>query len=182
MFDIPQDGIIEKVDNALLYTYICLMSPFIIAGYVLSISFHAMEHGIDKTCEIIRKREHENNVKSNWRYRFVHTTVKISQLRIWQDVILETNQFDRAILQIAEAEDIPYECWSPLCEESDEKDFFRKQKEYYGTENYEKDKCVSKAFKYFLNKYDVFTGKSMEFHIEDLLERNKLKCIDFYCK
>lgn len=61
-----------------------------------------------------KKKQHEKRMKSDWKYRLRCTAPKISTLeRKWEEYINET-QWQRAIAQINEAGDIPYEVWLDL--------------------------------------------------------------------
>lgn len=93
--------------------------------------------------------------------------ISIQQLRIWQEHVQSLNQFERAILQILEADDIPRELWWELTNENENDNdasittFFTRAKTLYGTPEYPKDVAVIRAHNYYISKYSQFMKRDM---------------------
>ena len=98
-------------------------------------------------------------------YRLVYSTQTIHALPIWQNV-LETTPMktsmkrsltyvlsldECAMLQIAEAKDVPYEVWNELIKHKPE--VFQGLSERVGTRKHDATKCVRMALDFFIDRY-----------------------------
>lgn len=103
---------------------ISLLFPFIVGGYIIEasafISFKGLVYIENAITGRIKKRKHDKNMKIDWKYRLLCTAPRISTLKHWEEYINAT-QWDRAISQINEANDIPYEVWRDLLDIDNEK-------------------------------------------------------------
>ena len=130
----------------------------------------------DKQREKEKRAKHDWRLKNEWNYRLSQSAPRISDLTIWQDHILECDQYERAILQISQANDVPYEIWKFIQYDTDEfetKDYLLEQMKVYGTDEYDKDKCVQYIYQYYVQKYAEFktiTLEDAEEHMKNIVD------------
>ena len=86
-------------------------------------------------------------------YRLVYCTQTIHALPIWHAVLETTPMtFDEcAMLQIAEAKDVPYEVWNELIKHKPE--VFQVLSERVGTRKHDATKCARMALEFFIDRY-----------------------------
>jgi hypothetical protein len=86
-------------------------------------------------------------------YRLVYCTQTIHALPIWH-AVLETTPItsdECAMLQIAEAKDVPYEVWNELIKHKP--DVFQGLSERVGTRKHDATKCARMALEFFIDRY-----------------------------
>jgi len=90
-------------------------------------------------------------------YRLVYSTQTIHALPIWH-AVLETTPItyvlsldECAMLQIAEAKDVPYEVWNELIKHKPE--VFKELSDRVGTRKHDATKCVRMALEFFIDRY-----------------------------
>jgi len=86
-------------------------------------------------------------------YRLVYSTQTIHALPIWH-AVLETTPMtydECAMLQIAEAKDVPYEVWNKLIKHKPE--VFQVLSERVGTRKHDATKCARMALEFFIDRY-----------------------------
>lgn len=114
----------------------------------------------DYTFEKLDKKKHDKKMKNDWYYRLLHSAPRIKDLKVWQEHIQNLDQYERAVLQIAEAGDVPFELWSYLQEVSE----FDNLQRIYGTTEYRniQSHVVQKAFCFYVSKYSAFMRIPLE--------------------
>jgi hypothetical protein len=159
----------KAVRYALLVPYVCgivILSPAIL---VIGGIIYGVEKAIDLVDGAIDKNTHKKRMKHDWYYRLSHMAPKISNLKMWQERIQELNQYERAYLQIYEAQDIPWEIWGELGAAG--KSYFADMMRIYGTEEYIKNKneVVKEASRFYVLKYAEYVGIDEEAAQQHLL-------------
>jgi len=88
-------------------------------------------------------------------YRLVYCTQTIHALPIWQKVLETTSMtYDEcAMLQIAEAKDVPYEVWNELIKQGPPNGVFQGLSERVGTRKHDATKCARMALEFFIDRY-----------------------------
>ena len=88
-------------------------------------------------------------------YRLVYSTQTIHALPIWQKVLETTSMtYDEcAMLQIAEAKDVPYEVWNELIKQGPPNGVFQGLSERVGTRKHDATKCARMALEFFIDRY-----------------------------
>jgi len=88
-------------------------------------------------------------------YRLVYCTQTIHALPIWQKVLENTPMtYDEcAMLQIAEAKDVPYEVWNELIKQGPPNGVFQGLSERVGTRKHDATKCARMALEFFIDRY-----------------------------
>lgn len=131
----------------------------------------------DKRQEKAKREKHEWRLNNEWQYRLSQNAPRISQLTIWQKYILECDQYERMILQISEANDVPYEIWSYIRYDDFKNElsvFLLEQMKVYDTDEYDKERCVKYVYDYICNKYAAFKNTSIqeaEEHMKNIVTR-----------
>lgn len=163
----------QVVDNCLCACFCVVATPIVLVGAAICLPFYGGMYAIDFCCDVKKKRNHDKNMQCDWKYRFRHLCPHISRFTAWES--FATNQYDRAILQVAEADDVPFELWDELCsEECKHMHFFEEQKKLYGTYDYQKWKCTHLAMTHFREQYDVFMNKSMRDVVDELINNQEI--------
>ena len=169
---------IEKDENMsfMLKTCLIVSAPIWVPIAILSIpvylaseAIHSYEvkRKIKKQKQIDKKIDdnYKKRINEEWQYRLYHISPHINHLPIWQKYILECNQYERAIMQIIEANDVPYEIWKYIEWSEDEfefKNYLIEQMKKYGTPEYEKETSVRYVIQYYTEKYAKFKNTSIE--------------------
>lgn len=99
---------------------------------------------IDYFDNISKKKEHDRKMSEDWHYRLSQKARRINDLRVWKEYILDCNQHERAILQIAEADDIPLELFC----------HFEEYAKIYGTDEYYEKRLEILNFAYHYFTYE----------------------------
>lgn len=111
-----------------------------------------------KITDSIARRKHEKRMGKHWKYRLEHSAPRVSALRKWEDYMNDT-QWQRALVQIEEADDIPYEVWCDLIDVDPDK--WVPRAKLVGLEEYDdiKNICVREALAHYTRKNKTFTTK-----------------------
>jgi hypothetical protein len=165
----------EKIVHALIT--VPMIGAASIVGIVIS-PFVAILIGIDLASDAYKKRKEKYNenkkIKHDWNYRFTHFAVSIHTLKKWQEFVLELNQYERAVVQIAEAKDVPFELWHMLVDDCEHANYFTDMMHKLGTPLYDKEKTKQLALDFFIKKYallkNIPIGHADE-HMKYLLDR-----------
>ena len=146
--------------NALGYVSVAFMAPLVVATGIAISPLIGLIYGVDGICYLYKKKQHKSKMKTDWYYRFCHVAVRVNDLPKWQERISDTNQFERAILQITEANDVPYEIWQTL----KHLPYFCEHIQTIGTDAYQlhKEAIVQKAIQYYIQEYATFMNCSFE--------------------
>jgi hypothetical protein len=131
------------------------ITPFVLVG------------GTALASSIYGSIKHHYLMNTDSQYYFEKTAKRINTLKIWQDHIQDLDQYERAILQISEAQDIPYELWPTLIHDDniDSNAYFRiMQKMFNEPHVYEKfkDFLIETAIDFYTTQYAKFKGISKE--------------------
>jgi len=96
---------------------------------------------------------HQKMMMTSSIYRLVYSTQTIHALPIWQRVLDRTPMTcdECAMLQIAEAQDVPYEVWNELIKHKPE--VFQGLSERVGTRKHDATKCARMALEFFIDRY-----------------------------
>ena len=163
-----------------------LLSPLLVPIFLITYPFYytektnrikqvEREFKEDERIEKEKRDKHEWRLKNHWGYRLSQYAPHVSQLMIWQNHILECDQYERAILQISEAKDVPYEVWTQIQygdDDFEEKAFLLEQMKVYGTEKYDKNTCLRYVWNYFVQKYAEFKAivfEDAEEHMKNIV-------------
>lgn len=105
----------------------------------------------------IKQKRHKKSMKNDWQYRLNYTAPKINTLKNWEKYANKT-QWDRAISQINEANDIPYEVWKDLLDVDNQK--WEPYAKLVGLSEYAciKDSVVKDALEYYSSQLEAFTN------------------------
>jgi hypothetical protein len=147
------------------------ITPFVLVG------------GTALASSIYGSLQHHYLMNTDSQYYFEKTAKRINTLKIWQDHIQDLDQYERAILQISEAQDIPYELWPTLIHDDniDSKEYFIiMQKMFNEPQVYQKYKgfLIEKAIDFYTIQYanfkDITKNKAQE-HMTNIVSHHTEK-------
>jgi hypothetical protein len=103
-------------------------------------------------------------------YRLVYSTQTIHALPLWQQALEKTPMTyeECAMLQIAEAKDVPYEVWNELLKHKPEG--FQGLSERVGTRKHDATKCVRMALEFFIDRYNGCSLFMASKHAQAIIE------------
>ena len=99
-------------------------------------------------------------MKSSTIYRLVYSSKTIYSLLVWQKDADKLTYEECAILQIAEASDVPYEVWRELIR--DQPDKFKSLAKLVGTPEHDAQKCSQLALEYYITRWAVHNITSLK--------------------
>lgn len=99
-------------------------------------------------------------MKCNAVYRLVYSSKTIYSLLVWQKYADKLTHEECAILQIAEANDLPYEIWRDL--NTNQADMFQPLSALVGTADHDAQKCSQLALEYYISKLAIYSNLSLK--------------------
>jgi len=105
------------------------------------------------------KYMHTKKMKCNAVYRLVYSSKTIYSLLVWQKYADKLTHEECAILQIAEANDLPYEIWRDL--NTNQADMFQPLSALVGTVDHDAQKCSQLALEYYISKLAIYSNLSL---------------------
>jgi hypothetical protein len=116
---------------------------------------------------------HQKMMMTSPIYRLAYSTQTIHALPIWQQALERTpmTSDECAMLQIAEAKDVPYEVWNELLKDKSEgRALFQGLSERVGTRKHDTSKCARMALEFFIDGNNASGLFAASKHAEAIIE------------